>query len=208
MSLEDNKENNEIKEEKIKENEIIKNENNNSEPEEKEEDDKIEGTKVFFVKNNKNNEIEENKDNVMGALDNKEKERNKNNKNIDCSTLVLNNDDSNNLNQLNKENSEIKKSGNNNLSQSFMQRTKSWMNNMWTNVKNYDYGKYYIFKKTEMEDCLDAHGNHIKIPKRKEPKKIIKLKEKNDEDFMKYNNLDYNKYYSNYNSNVFAGYPF
>ena len=141
----------------------------------------------------------------MESLDNKKKENNTKH-NIDNSTLVLKND--NNLNQLNTENSEISKKENNNLNQSFIQRTKSWMSNMWTNVKNYDYGKYNIFKKTEMEDCLDAHGNHIKIPKKKEPKKDIKIKENKDEDFMKYNNLDYNKFYSNYNNNVFAGYPF
>ena len=211
MSLEDNKENNEMKEENIKEKEIINNENNeNNKAEEKEEDDdKIEGTKAYFVISNITDNNEENKDNEL--LDNKEKQRNEKNRNIDTSTLVLkNNDDTfgnNNISQLNAEKSEIKKIENNNLNQSFMQRTKSWMSNMWTNVKNYDYGKYNIFKKTEMEDCLDAHGNHIKIPKKKE-EKTLKVKENKDEDFMKYNNLDYNRYYSNYNANVFAGYPF
>jgi len=204
--LRDNKESNEIKEENIKEKEIINNENN-IETEEKEEEDKIEGTKASFIINNVN-KTEENKD--MELLDNKENQKNEKSKNVDVSTLVLKNNDSfgnNNLSQLNVEKSEINKNDNN-LNQSFMQRTKSWMSNIWTNVKNYDYGKYNIFKKEEMEDCLDAHGNHIKIPKKKEEKKVLKVKENKDEDFMKYNNLDYNRYYSNYNANVFAGYPF
>ena len=207
MSIKDDKENIEIKEENIKEKEIINNEKNNTETEEKEEDDKIEGTKASFMINNIN-KTEENKD---MELDNKENQKNEKNKNIDISTLVLKNNDSfgnNNLSQLNVEKSEIKKNDNNNLNQSFIQRTKSWMSNMWTNVKNYDYGKYNIFKKTEMEDCLDAHGNHIRIPKKKEEKKVLKVTENKDEDFMKYNNIDYNRYYSNYNANVFAGYPF
>ena len=207
MSIKDDKENIEIIEENIKEKEIINNEKNKTETEEKEEDDKIEGTKASFMINNIN-KTEENKD---MELDNKENQKNEKNKNIDISTLVLKNNDSfgnNNLSQLNVEKSEIKKNDNNNLNQSFIQRTKSWMSNMWTNVKNYDYGKYNIFKKTEMEDCLDAHGNHIRIPKKKEEKKVLKVTENKDEDFMKYNNIDYNRYYSNYNANVFAGYPF
>ena len=113
------------------------------------------------------------------------------------------------MNQLNNQNSngeKIKQKGN--LNQSFMQRTKSWMSNMWTNVKNYDYGKYNIFKKTEMEDCIDAHGNHIKIPKNTNKKEIHRKKD-NNEDFKKYNNLNYNRYYyTNSNANIFAGYPF
>ena len=204
MSLEDNKEVNENKEENKKEEEIINKEKNNVEFEDKEEDDKGEETKNYFL-------INKNENKEMELLDDKENKTNIKNRNIDASTLVLKNNDSignNNLSQLNKENPEIKKNENNNLNQSFMQRTKSWMSNMWNNVKNYDYGKYNIFKKTEMEDCLDAHGNHIQIPKNREKKTIIKVKENKDEDFMKYNNLDYNRYYSNYNANVFSGYPF
>ena len=204
MSLEDNKEVNENKEENKKEEEIINKEKNNVEFEDKEEDDKGEETKNYFL-------INKNENKEMELLEDKENKTNIKKRNIDASTLVLKNNDSignNNLSQLNKENPEIKKNENNNLNQSFMQRTKSWMSNMWNNVKNYDYGKYNIFKKTEMEDCLDAHGNHIQIPKNREKKTIIKVKENKDEDFMKYNNLDYNRYYSNYNANVFSGYPF
>ena len=49
---------------------------------------------------------------------------------------------------------------------SFMQKTKTWIGKTWTNIKNYDYSKFNIFKKEEMEECLDAHGNPIKIPKK------------------------------------------
>ena len=52
-----------------------------------------------------------------------------------------------------------------------MQRTKSWMSNMWTSVKKFDYGKYNIFKRTEMETILDAHGFPMRVPKRREEKK-------------------------------------
>ena len=204
MSLEGNKEANENMVENKKEEEIINKEKNNVEFEGKEEDDKAEETKTnFLINKNENKEME--------LLDDKENKTNIKNRNIDASTLVLKNNDSivnNNLSQLNTENPEIKKNENNNLNQSFMQRTKSWMSNMWNNVKNYDYGKYNIFKKTEMEDCLDAHGNHIQIPKNRGKETKIKVKENKDEDFMKYNNLDYNRYYSNYNANVFSGYPF
>ena len=48
--------------------------------------------------------------------------------------------------------------------QSFMQKTKSWLGKAWTDFKN---SKYNIFKGEEMEECLDAHGFPIKIPKRK-----------------------------------------
>ena len=80
------------------------------------------------------------------------------------------------------------------------------MSNIWGNVKNYDYSKYNIFKKVEMEDCLDAHGNHIKRPKNR--KKELKKKVEDNEDFKKYNNLNYDRYFLSSNSNVFAGYPF
>ena len=154
------------------------------------------------------------------------------NNNIDCSALVLKesqspennniinlresqNENLNNNNDLNLQNSQNENSSyknnqnkeNKNINQSFMQRTKSWMSNMWAKVKKYNYGKYNIFKRTEMEDCLDAHGNHIRIPKKREDKKMTK-KIENEEDFMKYNNLNYNRYSSSTNANVFAGYPF
>ena len=153
-----------------------------------------------------NNNIEPKNSNIM--------ELNKNVP-VDASTLVLKKEDeihdnNNTLNQLNIEKGKNKNVGkeneNKNIKQNFIQRTKSWMSNMWTNVKNYDYGKFNIFKKTEMEDCLDAHGNPMRIPKRKNKKPIIKKKE-DDKDFHKYKNLNYNRYYSSY-TNVFAGYPF
>ena len=174
---------------------------------------------------NNNQNIPEQKDNNEGneiktsyevPENNINQKRNITNKSLDISTLILNRDESqahnnNVLNQLNNENEQEdnkeKKEENKNPNQSFMQRTKSWMSNIWVNVKNYNYGKYNIFKKVEMEDCLDAHGNHIRIPKNRS-KKVLKKKEEDDEDFMKYNNLNYNRYFSSTNSNVFAGYPF
>ena len=90
-----------------------------------------------------------------------------------------------------------------------MQRTKSWMSNMWTNVKNYNYGKYNIFKKTEMEDILDAHGNHMKIPKNRKEKELKRIKTDNKEGSgLKYGNINYEGYYASSNINVFSGYPF
>ena len=50
MSIEDNKENKEIKEANIKEKEIINNEKNKNGLEEKEEDNKIQETNIFFYK--------------------------------------------------------------------------------------------------------------------------------------------------------------
>ena len=51
--------------------------------------------------------------------------------------------------------------------QSLMQNTKSWISKTWNNIKNYDYSKWNIFKGEEMEECLDAHGFPIKIPKKR-----------------------------------------
>ena len=77
----------------------------------------------------------------------------------DTSTITfvpngINNDIINNLN--NPKKSEEK--------QSFMQKTKKWLGNAWTNFKN---SRFNIFKGEEMEDCLDAHGFPMKIPKRR-----------------------------------------
>ena len=77
----------------------------------------------------------------------------------DTSTITfvpngINNDIINNLN--NPKKSEEK--------QSFMQKTKKWLGNAWTNFKN---SRFNIFKGEEMEACLDAHGFPMKIPKRR-----------------------------------------
>ena len=207
MSSEPHMENKELEEEKKQEAEAINNINTNEseEKEEKQEKEEIQNTETNFKIEDDLEKVEPKYQNINNNIVN-------NNKNIDASTLVLANKDypENNIaNQLNNQNSngEIIKQKEN-LNQSFMQRTKSWMSNMWTNVKNYDYGKYNIFKKTEMEDCFDAHGNHIKIPKNTKQKEIYRKKE-NNEDFKKYNNLNYNRYYyTNSNANIFAGYPF
>jgi hypothetical protein len=134
---------------------------------------------------------------------------------VDVSTAVLNNDEipaHETINQLNippNKKNEDKTADNTNQNLSFMQRTKSWMSNMWTNVKNYNYGKYNIFKKTEMEDILDAHGNHMKIPKNRKEKELKRIKTDNKEgNGLKYGNINYEGYYASSNINVFSGYPF
>lgn len=144
-------------------------------------------------------------------LENKDSKKGNKNRIIDCSSLILNNDSPENNNGLNPHKTQNENTNNNNQNNknnpSLMQRTKSWMTNMWANVKNYNYGKFNIFKRTEMEDCLDAHGFPIRIPKKRKEEKLVK-KIEGDKDFMKYNNLNYNRYYSNGNANIFAGYPY
>ena len=207
MSSEPQMENKEVEGEKKQETEAINNINTteSKEEEKNEEKEEIQNTETNFKIADDLEKVEPKNQIINKYITN-------DNKNIDHSTLVLSNKEfpeNSIVNQLNNQNSngEIIKQKEN-ANQSFIQRTKSWMSNMWTNVKNYDYGKYNIFKKTEMEDCIDAHGNHIKIPKNTNKKEIHRKKE-NNEDFKKYNNLNYNRYYyTNSNANVFAGYPF
>lgn len=151
-------------------------------------------------------------------LDHFQKEEPKKIKNIpvDVSTAVLKQDEipvNETLNQLNDPANNAKKedgkADNTSQNLSFMQRTKSWMSNMWTNVKNYNYGKYNIFKRTEMEDVLDAHGNHMKIPKNRKEKELKRIKTDNKEGSgLKHGNINYEGYYASSNINVFSGYPF
>ena len=91
----------------------------------------------------------------------------------DTSTITfvpngINNDIINNLN--NPKKSEEK--------QSFMQKTKKWLGNAWTNFKN---SRFNIFKGEEMEDCLDAHGFPMKIPKRRHNQQQDKKEENKKE---------------------------
>ena len=91
----------------------------------------------------------------------------------DTSTITfvpngINNDIINNLNKPKK--SEEK--------QSFMQKTKKWLGNAWTNFKN---SRFNIFKGEEMEDCLDAHGFPMKIPKRRHNQQQDKKEENKNE---------------------------
>ena len=85
-----------------------------------------------------------------------------------------------------------------------MQKTKTWIGKTWTNIKNYDYSKFNIFKKEEMEECLDAHGNPIKIPKKKH--KTIPNKENQNQNQIYLFTLDNNYYKAN--MNILSGYPF
>ena len=203
MSLDLNKE-----EKENKNGEEIKNDKEkNSQPEDNNDNDN----------DNDNNKYSTTEANLNIKPNLKEKDENTNNKNIkkgknniDNSTLILfdkkSQEKNDALNQLNNQVEQNKNTDTNN--QSFIQRTKSWMSNMWVNIKNYNYGKYNIFKRAEMEDCLDAHGNHIKIPKNRSNKKLEKKNEDYDEDFKKYNNLNYDRYFSATNVNAFSGYPF
>ena len=91
----------------------------------------------------------------------------------DTSTITfvpngINNDIINNLN--NPKKSEEK--------QSFMQKTKKWLGNAWTNFKN---SRFNIFKGEEMEDCLDAHGFPMRIPKRRHNQQQDKKEENKNE---------------------------
>ena len=179
MSLDNNKEIN-IKQ---TEEEII-NDNNNKkehvepepEPEPEEINDKYISTLTdlkinIFIKDNK-----EEDNNVIENSKNK-----KNSAGLQNSTLILINEkDQKNgdiLKQLNNNDTQSNNTNNTNNStgnRSFMQRTKTWMSNMWSNVKNYT--KYNIFQMTEMEDILDAHGNPMRVPKKRSDKKIEKKK--------------------------------
>ena len=203
MSLELNKETKENKNEE----EIKNDEEKDSQPEDNNENDN----------DNDNNKYSTTEANLNIKFNLEEKNENNDNKNIkkgknttDNSTLILFDkspqEKNDAINQLNNQVEQNKNTDTNN--QSFFQRTKSWMGNMWVNVKNYNYGKYNIFKRAEMEDCLDAHGNHIKIPKNRPNKKLEKKNEHYDEDFKKYNNLNYDRYFSATNVNAFSGYPF
>ena len=61
---------------------------------------------------------------------------------------------------------------------SFMQKTKTWLGKAWTNFKN---SKFNIFKGEEMEECLDAHGFPMKIPKRRHNQQPEKKEENKNE---------------------------
>ena len=91
--------------------------------------------------------------------------------NIDGTMIALNADQSqkNMISKLNIQNKQEDKNDEkkNEKKAGFMQNTKSWFNKAWNNIKNYDYSKWNIFKGEEMEECLDAHGFPMKIPKKK-----------------------------------------
>ena len=210
MSLSQEKETKEENEEKTSN---FNNQNNYekpSEPLDTIENHNIETTEAYFnIKEIENNEQLKNLEKAKADTI-----KEPNNKSIDYSTLVLKKDEINmkeslvelNIKKTKNEINEIKKNDiSTNPNQNFMQRTKSWMSNIWTNVKNYNYRN--MFKKTEMEDVLDAHGNHIKLPKNRKEKALNKIK--NDgENFIKYGDINYNTYYASSNVNVFYGYPF
>ena len=115
----------------------------------------------------KENEIKENND----ILEKKEST-------IDKSIIALNPNGNNNdiikkLNNPNKSENKMTEK-----KPSFMQKTKSWLGKAWTNFKN---SRFNIFKGEEMEECLDAHGFPIKIPKRKHNQKPDKKEENKKE---------------------------
>ena len=147
----------------------------------------------FKQPNNNENVIIENKDTKL----NKETMIDKSM--INLKAINQNNEIINNLNSNDKSEKKMTKK---NLS--FMQKTKTWIGKTWTNIKNYDYSKFNIFKKEEMEECLDAHGNPIKIPKKKH--KTIPNKENQNQNQINLFTLDNNYYKAN--MNILSGYPF
>ena len=111
-------------------------------------------------------QIDPEKLNAMKSIKAENKNTNINQeKPIDKSTIQLN--VTNNLILDNLNNPIANEEKNNNKKSGFFSKTKSWLGKTWTNIKNYDYSKLNIFKGEEMEECLDAHGFPIKIPKRR-----------------------------------------
>ena len=111
-------------------------------------------------------QIDPEKLNAMKSIKAENKNTNINQeKPIDKSTILLNVTNNQILDNLNNPIANEEK--NNNKKSGFFSKTKSWLGKTWTNIKNYDYSKLNIFKGEEMEECLDAHGFPIKIPKRR-----------------------------------------
>ena len=111
-------------------------------------------------------QIDPEKLNAMKSIKAENKNTNINQeKPIDKSTIQLN--VTNNLILDNLNNPIANEEKNNNKKSGFFSKTKSWLGKTWTNIKNYDYSKLNIFKGEEMEECLDAHGFPMKIPKRR-----------------------------------------
>ena len=111
-------------------------------------------------------QIDPEKLNAMKSIKAENKNTNINQeKPIDKSTIQLNVTNNQILDNLNNPIANEEK--NNNKKSGFFSKTKSWLGKAWTNIKNYDYSKLNIFKGEEMEECLDAHGFPMKIPKRR-----------------------------------------
>ncbi len=112
-------------------------------------------------------QIDPEKLNAMKSIKAENKNTNINQeKPIDKSTIQLNVTNNQILDNLNNPIAN-EENNNNNKKSGFFSKTKSWLGKAWTNIKNYDYSKLNIFKGEEMEECLDAHGFPIKIPKRR-----------------------------------------
>ena len=112
-------------------------------------------------------QIDPEKLNAMKSIKAENKNTNINQeKPIDKSTILLNVTNNQILDNLNNPIAN-EENNNNNKKSGFFSKTKSWLGKAWANIKNYDYSKLNIFKGEEMEECLDAHGFPIKIPKRR-----------------------------------------
>ena len=113
-------------------------------------------------------QIDPEKLNAMKSIKAENKNTNINQeKPIDKSTIQLNVTNNQILDNLNNPIANEENNNNNNKKSGFFSKTKSWLGKTWTNIKNYDYSKLNIFKGEEMEECLDAHGFPMKIPKRR-----------------------------------------
>ena len=144
MSLNQEKETKEENEEKTSN---FNNQNNYekpSEPLDTIENHNIETTEAYFnIKEIENNEQLKNLEKAKA-----DKIKEPKNKSVDFSNVGLKKSEipmkeslaQLNITKINNESNDIKKNNNStNPKQSYMQRTKSWMSNIWANVKNYNY---------------------------------------------------------------------
>ena len=155
-----------------KNNQDIKNENNLNENNSKQNE---KNNNIDTIINLKEDEKEENPSNINKDIESNQQLY------LDHSLNQLKNDGFQNdtINRLN-----VKNPQNDKITEkkpSMMQNTKSWISKTWNNIKNYDYSKWNIFKGEEMEECLDAHGFPMKIPKRKHNQQPEKKEENKNE---------------------------
>lgn len=66
----------------------------------------------------------------------------------------------------------------------FFGRTKNWAGNVWRTMTNFNFGR--LWQRPEFEECYDASGNIIKIPKKKLPLKKQSPKQTEEERRIQY----------------------
>lgn len=122
--------------------------------------------KIFSSVNSVNEYDEMNKICVVSINNNN---KNDNKLNNSCKDKNSNN---------NSENGNDNKEQNQKIKNSFINKTKNWVSGFWNGI---------AFWKEELVDGLDAHGNHVKRPKKKLPLK--KHPSMGDADIQKANNI-------------------